>query len=255
MFLVGMHMDDGIGRTGYRLLAMLFTALGLLGVAAIWLGVQASLTTIAWSGLGLSLISFVVLLAFTMVTPNTPRMRTPRRTGRSPRPPERSVAQAPDRTPIAEPEDAGPGFEYEDAVPAATAAPTELVVPSAFADRDHAETVPPSRSLAFKEHDPAAWPGQKTRDGKSHWTVERQARDEAARRAAQKGDPSRFAEKYTRNTPVVRDILTKEEKASVPPDGKTRGKCGQCGTVLLAPAKRPLKLRCPTCSKVTLLKA
>jgi len=35
--------------------------------------------------------------------------------------------------------------------------------------------------------------------------------------------------------------------------GRSRGQCGGCGTMLWAPAQRPLRLRCPKCGHVRTL--
>lgn len=249
-------MDDGIGRTGYRLLAFLFTAIGFLGLGALWVGVQSGPQVITAAGFAMAGLAYLTLWGLTTVTPNTPRAGRSRKARRKP-------SRRRDQGPEPRPESDVPDFEFDDVRPAAPAAPEEMVLPGAFGEPDRpgpqaaaSATAPPQGPLAFQERDPAAWPGAKDRGGQSTWTAEKKAKQAARQRAERKGDPSRFADKYTRNTPVVRDILhkPKTEKRPVPPDGKTRGQCGQCGTVLLAPAKRPLRLKCPGCSKVTLLK-
>jgi len=59
----------------------------------------------------------------------------------------------------------------------------------------------------------------------------------------------RRRERMARDLPLVGSMLTDqprpEPRESHP--GKTRGKCSKCSTYLWAPAKRPLRVRCPTC--------
>jgi hypothetical protein len=57
--------------------------------------------------------------------------------------------------------------------------------------------------------------------------------------------------------PMAKDILgTPAPSAPVADsmEGKTRGRCGGCNTILVAPAARPIRLRCPTCGKVAWIK-
>ena len=83
-----------------------------------------------------------------------------------------------------------------------------------------------------------------------------------------------LAQKYTQNTPLVRGILSgggqTEVFEEIPevtavlippripagylPDGHVRGRCGKCEAPLFAPSARPVRLRCPKCSKTSLLR-
>lgn len=59
----------------------------------------------------------------------------------------------------------------------------------------------------------------------------------------------RRRERMARELPLVGGMLSDEprpEPAESHP-GKTRGKCSKCNTYLWAPAKRPLRVRCPKC--------
>lgn len=63
---------------------------------------------------------------------------------------------------------------------------------------------------------------------------------------------------FTADMPIVRSIFEdepEEDEAPVERDGKTRGQCGECGTYLWAPKRRPIRLRCPKCGKVARLTA
>ncbi len=65
---------------------------------------------------------------------------------------------------------------------------------------------------------------------------------------------------FTADMPIVRSIFEDEpeddeDDGPVERDGKTRGQCGECGTYLWAPKRRPIRLRCPKCGKVARLTA
>lgn len=64
-----------------------------------------------------------------------------------------------------------------------------------------------------------------------------------------------------RRTPSFKPVPTIVAKTAPATDdadwqkpGTSRGKCGGCGTILLAPQQRPVNIRCPRCDKVTLVK-
>ena len=53
-----------------------------------------------------------------------------------------------------------------------------------------------------------------------------------------------------REPPVVMARTVASAEASGIPEGSGIGKCGNCGVLLLAPKKRPLRLQCPRCERV-----
>lgn len=62
--------------------------------------------------------------------------------------------------------------------------------------------------------------------------------------------------KFLQEMPIVQHILDEAPgPTATRRDGKTRGKCGGCGTYLWAPPERPIRLRCPKCGKIALLAA
>jgi hypothetical protein len=69
----------------------------------------------------------------------------------------------------------------------------------------------------------------------------------------------RKRQEFTKTMPIVRSVFEgpeEEEEPEIPQrPGKTRGQCSSCQTYIWAPKKRPIKLRCPKCGKVALLKA
>jgi hypothetical protein len=101
--------------------------------------------------------------------------------------------------------------------------PTRLTVPPAFNYEARADAAPPLRS----------------------------------REAIAAGAAVSRRKEMVSGLPLVSSILADEPPAaqqvapSVP--GKSRGQCSACGTMLWAPATRPLRLRCPRCGHVRTL--
>lgn len=282
-----MHMQQGIGRAGFTLLALVTFAIGAFGFALAWTAFTQGAATFFQMGLGVAAVALLALFLFAAFRPTaTSTTETPVAAPAS--------TPAPRAAPAAT---ADVGFEFDDYAPAAKAAPEELVLPQAF--KEAPPTPTPDAAVEFKPvnksldtaieqvveaaapaptstptKDPAAWPGAR---GKSSWTNQVEHRRKVE---SQVGDANRrheLAEKYTRTTPTLRAILDDgvppakqaEAKPDVPEKladrapgdmntdfvapGMSVGQCGQCKTLLLAPEERPLRLKCPECAKVTLL--
>ncbi len=285
-------MHEGIGRAGYRMLAAVFLAVGLLGAALAWYGTTQPGTIMTVLGILLAGVALALLFILAIVLPSA---SAPPKAAAAP------AVAAPQRSPRA-PEDRERGagsldFDFDDSMPAPRAAPEELVVPPAFQPGAppaptgaalppapvHEAPEPVVAPVQFNERDAAAWPGSR---GLSSWTTERKARQQASQRAEERRPRQVFTQRYTQRAPMVRQILSEQggagpqaprmgaaspapsmapgapvaqtrqparaNQASVP-EGKSRGKCGQCGTILLAPNRRPLSLKCPVCQKVSRL--
>ena len=250
-------MQEGIGRDGYRMLTVVF---GLL--TAIGLGVAGYAFSPHWdllNGIALSLciIGAGMLVSINLIMLNKNLVPSARAAAAAAAGPVTVAAPVKPALPPA----ADIDYEFSDPTPAASAAPESLVLPAAFDGKEDGDaTIGPETVVDLEPReagpkDPKAWP-------------ERRGKSGVTRRE--------LAERYTRNSPAVREILLDQARSStlslteVPmvvaktaspedspdwtPEGMTRGKCGGCGTVLLAPAERPMKLRCPQCDKVTLLK-
>jgi hypothetical protein len=56
-----------------------------------------------------------------------------------------------------------------------------------------------------------------------------------------------------REPPIVMAKTVASAEATGIPEGTGIGKCGNCGVLLLAPKKRPIRLQCPRCERVHLL--
>lgn len=211
-------MENGIGRAGYRLLAFVFLALGLLGLGLQWAdGATASGTQ--WIGLVTAVVGLGALAVLAYVlTGSGPSQVTKELSG------QRSL-----------------DYEYPESTPLATPAPPD----PAPAGPPRVEMVPQSTPAATAAAGgPLVQPSIAT-----------------------------LRDRYTQGTPMVREILAgggRPQHKPVPeitarrvpkgarpeqaPAGTSMGRCGSCNTIIYAPTTRPLRLRCPACSKVTLLK-
>ncbi len=240
-----MLMMEGIGRTGYRLIAAMILLLGLLGLALATYGAKQGLWPLATAGGVSSAVTLVVLFAMALVTPN----------------PARASTQAGLTEPPSANAWGGLSREGIDIVGSAPAGRGLQPTPEARVSSNPEPTRAPLRRL-----DPAAWPND--RDDKSDWTREMEARQEAEDRASARRRRDAFTDRYTQATPQVREILMAADGpqavksprpdrpvAPVADEGRSRGKCGGCGTILLAPKRRPIRLRCPTCQRVTTLQS
>lgn len=276
-------MQQGIGRAGFTLLALVTFAIGAFGFALTWTAFDQGAGLFFRMGLGVAAVALFALFLFAAFKPTSASTPAPR---------------APPATNKAVPQEASTdlGFEFGDYEPAAKAAPEKMVLPDAFQDKTPpapqaapepvsfkpvsksldatieqvVETARPKPQPVSVPKDPAAWPGAR---GKSAWSNQVDHR----RKVESQVDDSRrrheFAEKYTRTTPTLRAILddgkaggaqseVPEKLADRAPGdmntdfvapGMSIGQCGQCRTLLLAPEERPLRLKCPECAKVTLL--
>ena len=261
-----MHMQEGIGRDGYRVIAGVFFGFGLIGLGTTLYAFRPSAGLFDWLGFGFSSAAFLVMFTLILVVLQRPPgpSRLPRMTPGAAPSPELAApdlaAPVPPKAPQPSVDAAKPvNFEFADPTPAPGAAPTNLVLPPAFQGGKGTgpEVVVPAQKTfpsapAPSAKDPRAWP-------------ERRGGNNVRKELTQR---------YTANAPVVREIITSatngatqtqveaptvlaralpSAETTVPP-GMVKGRCGGCDTVLAAPKKRPLNLRCPRCDKITLLK-
>ena len=274
-------MQQGIGRAGFTLLALVTFAIGAFGFALAWTAFGMGATTFFQMGLGVAAVAMLALFLFAAFRPES---------AAPVRPAAKSVP-----APATQESKAAVDFEFDDFAPAAKAAPEEMVLPDAFQEVPPTPT-PDAAPVSFKpvgkalestieqvvatppvapapavpSKDPAAWPGAR---GKSAWTNKVEHQQKVASQVEDSRRRHDLAEKYTRTTPTLRAILDDGVPApgepSVPEKladrapgemntdfvapGMSVGQCGQCRTLLLAPEERPLRLKCPECAKVTLL--
>ncbi|MEA3137629.1 MAG: hypothetical protein QOJ26_661 [Thermoplasmata archaeon] len=251
-------MQDGIGRGGYRVLAFVFFAVGALGLAIAAVALSPA-GLFEWLGIALAAIALATLTGLILATLGPMAFATP-----APRP---DPAGAPDTgvVPLPTPEpptmtDPGAdlGFEYPEVEPLAPApdqpALTALYPPPSPPRPARPLATPPAMARPAQRSAPPAgkadsgdWP---ERRGKAGVT-----RREVAERNAPRASPgpdieSDGAPAGRREPPIVMARTVASAEATGIPDGTGVGKCGNCGVLLLAPKKRPIRLQCPRCERV-----
>lgn len=273
-----MTMQEGIGRGGYRILALVFLALGVLGLASTVYAFQQPSPGF-FNGLGF-VLAFVALAAMFGLT-----LMLLRREGHA-----EKAAEVPKFTRIqSEPVEPVPDYEFPEEVampmpepesePELIAQEPERRFPPALstmsprAPRPFNPVPEPERSAAFERlPSPEMWaPPEQPRASPiapplkrapSGMTMGEKRAMERAQRAAPPvvEEPQEVAIPIAKGAPakasfkVVSTVLAKlAPTEGATPDGLMRGKCSQCETLILAPKNRPINVRCPRCDKVTLL--
>jgi hypothetical protein len=233
-------MNEGIGRGGYRVLAGVFLAVGGLGLASlIFAKVRDSNPALV---LGIALVALALAVLFVLSLRALMRGVGASAGPASPRPLDIDL---PGRSLGANVIELGDD-ELASAVAGDGAASTSR------------EPIPvqPNRNLGA---DTKGWPSRKGPSGVT--------RGEA--RARETGKPTQFQvvlpprrepgavaiPKTSLRAPTEPPTVLAREvsRNAKAPEGMAKGACGTCGATLLAPQVRPLKLRCPSCQKVTLL--
>jgi hypothetical protein len=154
--------------------------------------------------------------------------------------------------PVPEPEPAAQpslGGLYQQQQPVSIVPPPRPVRPLSTPppmQRPAHHSAPPSGKA-----DPSAgsWPERKGKAGVTRRQVaERNAPREPVNAGPDIEVDGRPAGK--REPPVVMARTVASAEATGIPDGTGVGKCGNCGVLLLAPKKRPIRLQCPRCERV-----
>ncbi len=239
-----------------RLPATMAAAFGAAGLYIAYTAMQAA--TDATLGLAIAAGSMLLLLVFVFVAgmrkaapaqkPVAKRVPTPALMQAAPEPePVAPKMSRQDKKRAKHAAKGGIDFEYPDDE-VAPAAPTQFEPPQGFQD-------PPRGTVVTTDPTQAQMPRAYGQD------------------IQERAPPAHagLTQKYTESTPMVREILTQPTVADIPefraeiadpmqhpsmiPPNTVRGKCGQCDTLLLAPTQRPIRLRCPSCTRATLLEA
>jgi hypothetical protein len=277
-------MQEGIGRGGYRILAIVFYVLAALGIAGIVYalgrktpdGFNPAMTILASAATTVLFVMLLMLLRKSKVPDESKPAAT-----FTPGPP---IAIAPQRQINFEfhVEDDGAEADAE-AEPPATIRPFGRDLPEV--PKRAEPRLPPNRNL---EMDTKGWPKRKAPTGitrgemkvirenekvqekvarmdedagealvlplqpKPQMRITQPARDPLAAFDAQQAKP-----KASKPAMTISKADVVEAKLAFPnttvPRGMARGKCGSCNAGLYAPTKRPIHLRCPSCGKVTSL--
>lgn len=298
-------MQEGIGRGGYRALALVFCAVGLVGLLVAALADRPS--GFGWVGLllaaaGLVALPFLVRAVLGLDGTLRARVRAEPRGA----PDEAAPVPLPTPEPPLEADpDADIGFEYSDPTPtpvarapapvALSAAPASTVslsspwemdepgpefeAPMAAATRPRTMSLPPpapkpaarappppmarprahSAPPSGKSAADSGWPERRGKAGVTRRQVAESsgAAPPPSRRDLPR-DPGPAVEvegpgPARRDPPIVMAKTVASAEATGIPEGVGVGKCGNCGVLLLAPKKRPIRLQCPRCERVHLL--
>lgn len=230
-------MQEGIGRSGYRLLALVFFGVGVLGLATAvyWARPEG---VFGWLTFVLTAVGVVSLFVLSLVVL---AIRVP---GGMPQAPmgvvEPEPGLLPEPAPAASDPSADLGVEYDDfdVEPVQLGLGTQgspLAAPSvAPPEQPRAPIVVPPRK---PQGDTKGWPKRPERSGVTRGELKKQ-----------KEQP--VFEPPSKEPPLVMARTAASAEATGIPDNVSLGKCGNCGVLLLAPRRRPIRLQCPRCERV-----
>jgi hypothetical protein len=264
-----MQMEDGIGRGGYRVLAFVFFGLGVLGLLLAAVALSPS-GFFDWVGLVLAAVALAALIVLTVAVlgPIPPSSRPMGRADPVGAPDTGVVPLPTPEAPLEANPEADLGFEYPEVEPL-TPLPegqpalgalykAESIVPPPRPVRP-LSTPPPMTRPARHSAPPAgkadpnvgAWPERKGKAGVTRRQVaERNAPPPAPADAGPDIEMDGRPTGGRREPPIVMARTVASAEATGIPDGTGVGKCGNCGVLLLAPKKRPIRLQCPRCERV-----
>lgn len=241
-------MQEGIGRGGYRVLALVFFGVAALGlvVAAAALDPQGFFE---WLGLALAGAFLAALAALAMVAFGSPGAR---RSDPMPEPAGAPVIDLSEGPPVEPAPAADPaadiGMDYQSFEPVSV----EERLARGPPPRPQPPPVPitqPRRVDRAKSG--SGWPDRAEPSGVTRRQLhERNLPRDPGPTIEMDAPAAPAPAPRTREPPVVMARTVASAEASGIPDGSSIGKCGNCGVLLLAPKKRPIRLQCPRCERV-----
>lgn len=222
------YMQEGIGRSGYRVLALVFFGLAVLGLAISLYQFSPAAGLFDWLGFALTALAVTALLTLSLVI----LARTPTRAATAP-PEPAPVVQEAQLAPIPDAVDpsADLGVEYEDE-PRLEQGPIDTTPP----EQPRAPIVVPPRK---PRGDTKGWPERRDPSGVTRGEMLKRQRA-----------PPPTARSQGREPPLVMARTAASAEATGIPDNATLGKCGNCNVLLIAPKRRPIRLQCPRCERV-----
>lgn len=234
-------MQDGIGRGGYRVLAFVFFGVGALGMAMAAVALTPN-GFFEWLGLALGAIALAALAGLTFATLSTSAFAATTSSFRS------APSGAPDHgvVPLPTPEppvdfdpSADIGFEYGDAgtAPPAPTGPPRIQPPPV-------PVVQPRRTAA----DTKGWPERPGPSGVTRRQLNERDLPRDPGPEIEVDGPVPAKPRREANIVMARTVASAE--ATGIPEGTGVGKCSNCGVLLLAPKRRPIRLQCPRCERV-----
>lgn len=223
-------MQEGIGRSGYRLIALVFAGLGALGLASLYIALPPT-AWYQWLGYGLVIVALVALLILAIRVLSI----RPQAAVRAPAgivEPEPGLLPTP--VPTADPA-ADLGVEYDDFdVQPVAIGETSAAVAMAPPEQPRAPIVVPPRK---PQGDTKGWPKRPEPSGVTRGELRKREKEQPAFESP-------------REPPLVMARTAASAEATGIPDNVSLGKCGNCGVLLLAPKRRPIRLQCPRCERV-----
>lgn len=225
-------MQEGIGRSGYRVLALVFFGLAVLGLAIAFIQADPA-GLFDWLGLALVAIACSALLGLSLVVLSVGPQ------GRSPPVDAVPNVSLVEPLPVTSDPDADLGIEYDD---------VDLVT-----DDEASEPIPLSTAPPIQPRAPVVVPPRKPQGDTKGWPQRRDptgiTRGEMLKQ--QRAPPPPPAPRREgREPPLVMARTAASAEASGIPDNTTLGKCGNCNVLLLAPKRRPIRLQCPRCERI-----
>ncbi|MFA5944539.1 MAG: hypothetical protein WC876_08755 [Candidatus Thermoplasmatota archaeon] len=233
-------MQDGIGRGGYRVLAFVFFGVGALGMAMAAVALTPA-GFFEWLGLALGAVALAALTGLTFATLSAPAFTAPSSFRPAP-----AGAQDHGVVPLPTPElpvDSDPsadiGFEYGDAgqAPTAPMGPPRIQPPPV-------PVVQPRRTPT----DTKGWPERTGPSGVTRRQVTERDLPRDPGPEIEVDGPVPAKPRREANIVMARTVASAE--ATGIPEGTGVGKCSNCGVLLLAPKRRPIRLQCPRCERV-----
>ena len=237
-------MQEGIGRGGYRVLALVFFAVAALGLAIAAAALSPS-GFFDWIGLLLAGVFLLALCAVALMGLNAApgRGRAAPEPAGMPGPPVE--LETPEPPANADPS-ADLGVDYEDFQPLS---PEERIA-AGPPPRIQPPPVPITQPRRV-DRAKGGWPERAEPTGVTRRQLhERNLPRDPGPMIEVDGPATPAGAPPKREPPVVMARTVASAEASGIPEGSGIGKCGNCGVLLLAPKKRPLRLQCPRCERV-----
>lgn len=250
-------MQEGIGRTGYRLLVTLGVGLGVLGLLTTVYALRSDLprgSFFDWLGICLNLFGLASLYGCTLWM---------LRRGRQAQSANATAAMVPAGAPVFTPQSTPPRqVDFEFKVEAKDDEPESddgdaVAVPMREGGRPAARqapkvVLPPNRNVG---RDTKGWPQRSGPTGVTRGEWRSQQTGAPSPRAPRSVSGSASMLEPDPGVPIIiARIGDPKDDPDWTPQGMARGKCGGCNAILLAPPERPIRLRCPKCEKETLLR-
>lgn len=233
-------MQEGIGRGGYRWLATVFVALGVLGLTTTLYAFKGASGArggfFDWLGFGLTVFALALLYGMVLM------ILLPRHARAAP------STQAPSFIPTPRPMD----FEFKIEEPDDLDSEHGPEVAISMPPEKPTVTLPPNRNIG---RDTKGWPQRSGPTGITRGQLKEMEGTPSPRAPRSISKSTAAMLEPEPSVPVViARVGEAKDDPNWTPKGMARGKCGGCGAILLAPPERPIRLRCPKCDKETMLR-